>query len=59
MRLRAPMALSLIGVFLFLFTTQPQLFSQSLAFTTAIAAILPTLIKIISVVAGSQRMSAD
>ncbi len=58
-RLRTPMAVSLIGVFLFLFTTQPQLFSQSLAFTTAIAAILPTLIKVISVVAGSQKASAD
>ncbi|MEM9315048.1 MAG: cache domain-containing protein, partial [Pseudomonadota bacterium] len=58
-RLRTPMVVSLIGVFLFLFTTQPQLFSQSLAFTTALAAILPTLIKVISVVAGSQKGSSD
>ncbi|MEM8491926.1 MAG: hypothetical protein AAF756_13990 [Pseudomonadota bacterium] len=58
-RLRTPLVAILVGIFLFLFSTQPQLFSQSLAFITATAAILPTVIKLISIFAGSQKATAD
>lgn len=57
-RLRTPIMLTVVGIFLFLFATQPQLFSQSLAFTTAIAAIVPTFIKVVSLVAGTHSDGA-
>ena len=57
-RLRTPIIVAVIGIFLFLFATQPQLFNQSLAFTTAIAAIVPTFVKIVSLVAVSRTGSA-
>jgi hypothetical protein len=53
-RLRTPIIVAVLGVFLFLFATQPQLFSQGLAFTTAVAAIVPAFIKLISLVAGTR-----
>ena len=53
-RLRTPIIVAVIGVFLFLFATQPQLFNQSLAFATAIAAIVPTLVKLVSLLGASR-----
>ena len=57
-RLRTPIIIAVIGIFLFLFATQPQLFSQSLAFTTGIAAVIPTIIKLVSLIAGARSGSA-
>lgn len=58
-RLRTPIIVVVIGIFLFLFATQPQLFNQSLAFTTAIAATVPIFVKIISLVGVSRIGSSS
>lgn len=57
-RLRTPLIAMVVGIFLFLFATQPQLFRQSLAFTTAIVAVVPTFIKLLSLV-GTRQGSAN
>jgi len=47
-RLRNPISFAILATLVFLFATQPQLFNQSLAFTTALAAMAPALVRLVA-----------
>ncbi len=56
-RLRIPLAVVVVGVGVFLFSTQKELYNAILGVTTAAAVSVPTLIRTVSMLAG--RRSAE
>lgn len=47
-RMRAPLILGLVGVLVFVFSTQPDVFKSTLSIVSAITAGIPALVKLIS-----------
>ena len=53
-RLKGPVAVALVLAIVFLFSTQPQLLRQGMAFTAGLAAMAPALIKLFSMLLQSR-----
>jgi hypothetical protein len=58
-RMRAPLAVVLLGVAAFIFITQRQIFNISTAFFTAVATSLPFLSRVLGVITPGQGKSAS
>jgi hypothetical protein len=58
-RLRMPLAVAVVGVGVFLFATQKELYNAILGVTTAAAVSVPTLIRTVSMLAGRRSPEGE